>query len=516
MTVRRTLRNSMAWLLGGWRQHEFQHWVWEGAYKERAIVAARSTGIGSRYADMLVASRMAHGLGAQFRFAWPDSVDSELHGIGSAEQTFAPHYLREHLLALETAHHGQRIPVNLSRKEARRLLHDNGVRLFLVKVSLAENPADPLHQLKLASPSYREIFDGIAFHDRLEAARGLAASLGNHDLALHLRRGDVVYGENRYGGRDVDKVLPLPLIIAVLDRLAATEEAETADPIRRILLVSESPCLSAFLLNRYSQSGLEITSTDVLAAGLGGEKDVTDFFDLCALTQAKRLLGASSHFVKTAALISGATMLNVNAWLDQDSQKRVLIEHIVEGDYWSGMGWIGPYELATACQSACYCFWNDLSQSRKEELLVCAVKADPSNPVLWLAMICRSIKRGDEQTCRQCCDAFSQQSQALDVLLSLATRQFLDARKTPFSKLMHARGFLAEGTMSDLEQLPLTTQHPVLLLVLSCYQLAIGDPQKSLEILHSEDSQWEVSAIELQVVRATAIRAIQYLHSQTD
>jgi len=186
------------------------------------IVSNRTDGLGERLCAMMNAIRLADALDTDFRFHWTSDIwnpvyhqlatdkDKQILGqsVASQEEIFAVSFIKDYAL---TQHNPQKYrpcppkPMTLAKFKAAEV--DGAIAGWVPNQNFLENTWDKSFLQKVKTSS-KDAFGRIAFCPPIEA---LVQSAQNERLprfdAIHLRSGDMVFGEVRKWGQWSNKVL---------------------------------------------------------------------------------------------------------------------------------------------------------------------------------------------------------------------------------------------------------------------------------------------------------------------
>ena len=367
--------------LKGFASARINRFIEEGAFRSKAIMASKHTGLGHRIAEILNAKRISEALQAQLLIHWPDNIHSRMHGIKPADAVFSGDFMERHVVCeidLDHYHLVKKRDVNLSDMTQMLAPECKGLRINNSScVQLSWRGAPFLRD-------YSTIFRSIGFSDELEKIRShVDHELPAYETVLHVRRGDIYSGVSRIGGMYVDKVLPLPLIRLLLKPIDRTEN---------ILLIGNDLDLIEGLCKEYGVSSL---NGRYYSGDRAKYKD--DFFDICVLAKCHRVIGAASGFVQTAAMIGGAEFLFPTDILSDDEMFESLLEFVKSDDQMAQY----PEEAAVVCQYLGVFFKKKLTEEIWGKIIEMAYQADPKNPEFVLKKSAMLLKKGNVQLATQ-------------------------------------------------------------------------------------------------------------------
>ena len=401
------------------------------AFCGKEVLASHHTGMGHRFADLVNAKRIADALGAKLVLEWPMNIHCAWHGIRPAEDVFSPDFVERHLVVgrrLSDYHLVRRRDVRVSDVRAFRRRDMKGMRIHrssAVNLNWRNAP-------RLASCA--EAFSAVPLSARLEAVRSYVRdSVRSFDVAIHIRRGDVYGGLSRLGGTYIGKAIPLPLVRAILERIGGDKAVLLVGDDRELIgqLSTESGATSVY---DYSYLGTR-------------EKDKDDMFDICVLAKCKRVIGGSSAFVTTAAMIGASDFQSPEQVLTNDEMQSLLL------------GYIGspasmrenPREVAGACQYASHLLGKSISSDERRLILRTASQADPESPEFLLGLTAMLLEDGLTDMAVELIERASLKSSAPSTMLALCELQNKEGIKALSHLSKHAGSMLSVGAWEVLE-----------------------------------------------------------------
>ncbi|WP_439277462.1 hypothetical protein, partial [Psychrobacter sp. 1U2] len=163
----------------------------------------------------IVLARKTNG---KFFYSWPLSFsESSFHAIDKVENIFNKSFIEEHLIERDAINRSNLKALNeIPKLNADSLTEYDGI--LVQQQYLVNQIKDKEYQFSNLRTEYKEAFEEIGFNEDVLMARSLAESvvLKNDVLAIHLRSGDLVYGEYRFMDRYYGKVVPLYVLDQVI------------------------------------------------------------------------------------------------------------------------------------------------------------------------------------------------------------------------------------------------------------------------------------------------------------
>jgi hypothetical protein len=260
------------------------------------VVAQRSDLVGSRLMAMVQASAVAEIAGLPFRFAWPTRTDCGQH---YPPDIFTDSYLARHEISAVELSDRNRLTVGDLDALCSGTDDSGGSAFVEVSYPLSLRDleyVDPNHARERAASAFWAMGWEAGFAAALEAIRRWDP--GSRALAVHVRAGDIVFGDWRHIMQH-DKYTPVPLVTA------AIEEARRDG--RTVVLFADNEQMTRWLVSRYPEV---VVASDVLAE----RKGLTDLqravFDLVLMSRCREITGPPrSAFSGLAAVLGGSRVI---------------------------------------------------------------------------------------------------------------------------------------------------------------------------------------------------------------
>ena len=146
---------------------------------------------------------------------------------------------------------------------------------------------------------YSQAFSSIEFSDSFKEIKKLAdrTNLPNEFVAIHLRSGDMVYGEPRKWGLWGNKVISIPIVMKIIELYQAQD--------KNIIVFGQDLKVIEFLKNRY---GL-LASFDYTEKFKLNSTELC-FYEILLMSKAKEIVAGNSGFSRIASFINGSKLLN--------------------------------------------------------------------------------------------------------------------------------------------------------------------------------------------------------------
>lgn len=400
------------------------------AFRDCRIYAIRTrSGLGVRLGFLLRGYVLAELIGAKFRFQWPVKASD---GINSAEETFDRSFLLQYYDSGYKPRSSIRLKEEVTLSDLTNLMRHcrHGV-----SVSLKPGSSDGITIKKSftrKSLTFGEALEQVKFAPDIEALRHhVAAKYENFDLGIHVRRGDIKHGLARIGGWFCLKLIPLPLILAIIERLPVNY---------RVLLVdNENVCKEWPILKCRA-----ISSTATEKLPFPENPKLRAFFDFFMSMRCRSVIAGTSNFAILAAEVSGSERLTWHDFIGDHLAKELIFRFISNG-YESD-----PLEVALASVFALDSLRHYLMKEERDTLISHANCADPENPAFALKIISESLRqfkfeRAAEDLMR------AVQYGALKTTFACSKYWKIGHADIMFKNLVHPGGILEEKDLIVLE-----------------------------------------------------------------
>lgn len=364
-SVGASVSRPLRWFRTAWLQGA----VGAGAFRDVEFLAVRGDGFGPRLGEMLNAWRIARALSGRFVFAWPET------GADGAEPPaaiFSERFIARHLLTgpelaefrgvatwriadLVALKDGISRGARISSKS-----NQNGAGKFAVVAKDFDFPA---------MPTMADAYWAIELTPRLEEIRrGIRDGWEGSAAAIHVRRGDVVTGDHRLGGRYAKKALPAPLVRELAHRLGSG---------RTTLVVGNDLAHTLSMLD-----GLAVV-TPAQVSPVPCETLVEQMVrDITAISCADVTVAGKSMFARAGALIGGKDPVAAHVVVPKAEARRIILDSLRKPEASGSLG----IEASLSCEYVRNVLTARRDRSLDRELLGLARRADPTNPSYVVAM----------------------------------------------------------------------------------------------------------------------------------
>ncbi|WP_269900180.1 discoidin domain-containing protein [Paenalcaligenes faecalis] len=300
---------------------------------KKIIYAARSDGLGERFRAILNAMAIAHAFGYDFKFFWQDSrwiMNSDFHSVDYAKNIFSDSFLNKYLLKED-----------ISKKSySLDKINDNDFNIIKVEQGSGFKFLNEyLHDSKkLSKKSLKKAFETIEFSDKIQNVINRAKSIDLNDVvALHLRAGDVIYGDFVLGGAYVGKAIPFYIAFDIIELLMGKG--------KRVMVFGQDGELIDFLVAKYGVLDSRIYSLSEY------DKTQQAFFEIIMMSNCCEIISGSSGFAVLASNIGNIkNTSHTNLFKDKDRSLRML--SFLKDEYGKGGFGVSRYQVSYGCLAA--------------------------------------------------------------------------------------------------------------------------------------------------------------------
>lgn len=322
------------------------------------IVALRGDGFGARICAIANGLAVAERLGLPFWFSWPQmKTDGDFHAIAPPEAIFSADFLAKHLdqtlaprdyVGVMDAPITSGIMSEAQEKSGIAVNHWNG------PVVIEGKPNQSAGEVAAS-------FQKIEFSDRIKAAMKAGHdAIKGPSVAVHARRGDIVYGEyrKRLFNR---KYMPLAAVKTIIRRL--TEQN------RKVIFFSDDvPTID----NLKRQFGIG-TASELRPNG-GTTNEESAVFDMALMSKCETIIASRSVFTVAASMMGDVPMIEVMDYAAKaDARNGILEDILLFPDHYSVL------EKAKSYQWVANELKDVISAQERNTLLAQAGALDPEN-----------------------------------------------------------------------------------------------------------------------------------------
>ena len=222
---------------------------------------------------------------------------------------------------------------------------------------------------------YKEAFEAIEFSDSMMSAKRHAESipLNKLSVAIHLRMGDITYGEYRFMNRFYQKVIP----IYILDFLVKKFQR---DGYQVLIFGQDSNFCRSFCINNNCVFTGDL-STDEYNASQSA------LFDIVLMSRCNLIVSGASGFSRLANWIGNSSTHYFTKYFSDIELKQAFLkanslDGILQAEYTEPL--LKSFSIAHYMDTFNY----DLSQAEKIDLLNKCIVIDTENPYYKLQLAC--------------------------------------------------------------------------------------------------------------------------------
>jgi tetratricopeptide (TPR) repeat protein len=312
-TIKRAWTSVSAWTLDAFlRSEETLRKSGSRDQSGKIIVAARKDGLGGRLCSIMNAIDLADRLQLPFYFMWPRvTADHTFNAISSADRVFAREFLTNHHKEFLPSERFILIDGNPVDKSVLDQLREDHRTMGLLVGTWAERVS--LEGAFPPSKPASELFSRISLTPRMQEALDLAASADVRDaVAIHIRSGDIIYGDSRFRLFN-DKFSPRPLVTEVIRHHVSLGQ--------KVVLFSDDADLLSHLSNEAGGICPKHFGVDQFA-----DADQRALFEIVLMSRCREIIAAFSAFAMTAAFIGGKRVVNLRERFRDVAEKRALLD----------------------------------------------------------------------------------------------------------------------------------------------------------------------------------------------
>ena len=172
-----------------------------------------------------------------------------------------------------------------------------------------------ISDVKRGSEDYREFFKKIKFSKNIQEVIDYVNSMDydKNTIAIHMRGGDIVYGEYRKGQLYYQKLIPLATCIHLHNKLISEQ--------KNVIVFFQDKSLKKYL----KKFGMCVSDDYIIKSWSQLQKT---FFEMFLMSKCSEIICGTSGFASVASRISGTKLRNANFYLDEDEIVASLISRM--------------------------------------------------------------------------------------------------------------------------------------------------------------------------------------------
>lgn len=342
---------------------------------EPFIAACRGDGLGGRVGAMLNALWLARRLGLGFRFAWkplrsgnPDSWIPAPKAVFEAGFLHACHRPLSDVMVAQVWR-----TTDLTRSAVAAAFENPSCRGIIFNLIGNDLRLDGVHA---TAAELRDAWQLIGWSGRLRELESQArAVMPAGSVALHMRRGDIVYGQSRrlhWPG----KFRPFAWLRRAVEGLC--------DRGTSVVVFGDSAAAVDNLCD-----GLPVLRADRLRPGKVTGFEAA-FFELCALSAAERIIGSRSNYGRVASMIGGTEITQVEEIIPAEQLVPLVLEDLAARP--------GRYDRFERAQELLWLSMKHpehLAPGQAQAFLEEASRLDPGNDLPTVLLAQHRLRAGD-------------------------------------------------------------------------------------------------------------------------
>ena len=293
------------------------------SFGDKAVfVAQRADGLGERLRALLNSMVLAKIFDGHFIFAWPLSFSQDqFHAIEKPEDIFSSDFIESHLVTRDMLNKCNIKEIN-DLEKAIAHEHDGSIKIGInvSQISLEKQIKNRNLKPKNLGLEYKLAFEKIKFNESVTKAINLARTvkLKNKVLGIHLRTGDIVYGEIRNMDRWGGKVVPF----YVVDKLITCYLGLGYN----VILFSQDNESCKYFVDKY---GVLLSSNLIPEEYDNIQRAI---FDIILMSRCREIVGGSSGFSIVASWIGNSEILSYkNILTEKEIKNSFISSYSVEG-----------------------------------------------------------------------------------------------------------------------------------------------------------------------------------------
>lgn len=348
----------------------------------------RLDGMGARLRALINAITLANICDADFTFSWfsnlaiVDKKDAKYHAIGEAADIFDKDFLKNHCrnLGQEVLKKGYTRKIR-SLEDIETAIKEDVEQISVDFMNVYAALSDARE--RIPKQEFKAAFDRIGFSEPVTEAIQIANSIDvpENAVALHMRAGDLVYGQYRIYENFTIKVVPVTAILEIVRHYQASgrsvyvfgEDLDACEFVASTEGAKSVPSISQeYNFNKYQQA----------------------LFEIVFMSRFSEIFGGSSAFSMMAATISEAEFRTPNYLLGKE-----VISQLVE-KYRATL----ESESILSGQQRAFSYWYTLKMSedllsaeQKLDYVSCAISLDPGNYLYRIVRACYLAESNDPE-----------------------------------------------------------------------------------------------------------------------
>lgn len=353
--------------------------------KQLTFFSNRTDGMGERLRAMLNALLLSEKIGGDFKFTW-QTKNRDFHATQEKNLIFSKSFQSEHLIEGKEFTGMQLYPLQklASFNKNQERVYDG----FLVQQNKISTIL-PYPYIDFSRDEYKKAFNSIGFSEGMQSAKNHAESipLTNKVAAIHIRAGDIVFGQFRWQPIFYNKIIPIFLIESTIQLLI--------DDGFNVIIFGQDDDFCNYLANKYKI----LYSKNFLRRNYN-ESQIA-LFDVVLMSRCHVVTAGSSGFATLAGWIGVAEQYDGYQYFPNLEDKLTKFSEFLESN--AGLLYaneVHPFIKSFSIIQFVYRFRKSLSLSIKINCLERCVNLDEENlfyKIFLLSLYYKDnkIKEGD-------------------------------------------------------------------------------------------------------------------------
>jgi uncharacterized membrane protein len=325
--------------------------------KKMWFVAKRTDGLGERLRSMLNAIALSSIYDAEFKFCWDDLKFNEAgHAIDNKKNIFSSKFIEKYHIEPTELPDCKPVENYFQSKEDDCYICDQTIARSL----FVKNPDEySVFQKKLTNA-----FSFIEFSDMINNAIQNAneVKFDKEYVALHLRAGDLIYGNYKYCLGYAIKAISYPIALKIIE--------DARDACQNVLVFGQDTDLIDMLVEKQDVISANSNSPE----GLGRVEAA--FFDIVLMSRCSKIYGGASGFAILASMISAVDYVRPHTKFSFHELALNIVDRL---DLLVGVPEVSSEQVSYACKSALVFGHDVLDDTQYNNVIEHGNTNDPDN-----------------------------------------------------------------------------------------------------------------------------------------
>lgn len=346
----------------------------------KTIVSRRGDGMGERLNAMLISLCLSDAFGTQFKFNWPNDYGNDpMHAILPVHDMFSDEFVLKYHVDMDKLFQAQHIKVTKEIKQ-------DDILEILKKHMTVICPLFSFDLFSAQTLRYMDFFDTQKAFQRIEFSTQIKQVIQMADdvdipkkaCCIHLRAGDLIYGDWRIFTTHAKKVIPIP----VAKHLILSEQSLG----NTVYICGQDPFVISYLCKTFNVKAFPFLDD---SSYNNGQKAM---YDIALMSRFSKLFGGSSGFVRLASYIGNSPLFSPTQLLSPSELYEICIDDLDKNEKnYTDMQTAFTYYYAYDC------ICNSKKIKNKIHCLEKAAQYDPTNArykLILTALYVESNKMG--------------------------------------------------------------------------------------------------------------------------